>query len=1477
MATQIKLRRDTAANWNNSNPTLAAGEPGFETDTGKLKIGTGALAWIELDYVTDVGTNSVNQLVSSQNNNTFSITDTGDVVFSGEVPGGVNRGLVWDYGANINDGVNSIVRQDGNGLTVRAWSEGGVEPFSAPVNIVTNRDADEKTWTFDGIGVLTLPQGGIIAETEITGNPTVVIAPAQPDVESQVLFIKGGVPGYVNSQNGIDIQTISILYEIGDTASFNIWTPENANSTLYWWLEPAGGGDAPITPVSGTVLINEFGASDASIDVEILSIAPFRIYVGPTDGVASTAGISVSVNGEGVGDYHLHLTTGDLSETSVILGTDDHNIRTTVDGGVEINTFLYPEGGGSAKWTFDNSGKLTLPLDGDIVDSNGDSVLGSGGTTLPSQSGQEGKFLRTDGEDLSWVAVTTIPNTKRGWINLVGDKPNNEDDAWFESVVIHGGYAYVLGGDYYINNSGNRSKVYKFDVETGEQVWVKQITAGRLAQFDLSVDAGVVTIDAINTSGVGYKVGEEIVIQGNQINGSEPQNNVTLIVDSIDVDGGVLTASVKPGYNVVGLTGTFTGIDSNYDDARGDACAIAYDEYNQKLVVVTQYESGSGDVVDNFWTWANVYMMNPTTGAIDSTTTISEDGDIYPNSITTHNSAGGIAIVGEKYNEYREFGTLTLSATYDGYFDILKTELDAEHYPGAPFNDYQDFWITGTGITGQTQVNNVNYYENLSPTTREGSGTVTAEIVAPSPITFSLQDFTDTTLLDSANVTKNSDNFVTDGSPSGCWLTIATGTLATSITIVYTPGSIIPITWGAGSTTTDGYALVYFNGDGTIQFTACDSGGTPVAGTWYFPAELAGGSSLSVTVTAGGTNYRTGHKLKLLGTDIPGGATPDNDIILTVTGVDGSGTITSATAEGTLPGSNVTTSTFTNYNVGSGATFTVSVNPATGAFTLNGLTGQGSNYVVGDVLIIPGTSFAGGTSPTNNATLVVSDADVFGLIGNIVNYAATGTGPTNAIRVFVNGVDFTVEGTWSMRQNLGGEAFIWTPTWSNAIGGPSGDRFMDVCWEDAGTALYAVGRGQYEVAYTQALVVKFNDSTGAVMWSKDIKFSEAGSNNREARAVCLVPGSTDILVAGAWYNSANNGGNDEIILTRMTDAGETVWQKTYSPNAEGTTFSPDWEISLKPTSDNIVVSFEQITNNSRGLAYMIVDPSGTVVRHRVVSSDGNSNYNYYDTPTANFADIYTDENLDQYIVMAGYTYVPSDNYQNALLMKLPLDGLKDIAIGEKWSIGEHIMTRHDISVTTVTSAFDSFIPTEHEDTMTNSLDARNYTTRTPDGLLNVWKYQITDDEAGYLEFGDGSKQSFATNIIPQIPAANAYWLTDQDSGKHIFFEHENGTVYIPHSSVRYFPVGFTFTIVNTTGSDCWLDSQGGEWVQSIFKLAGRNLTATEGTAIGIPDSGSGSMVTVMKIKDGYTMTNSDNDNTYPDVWIVSGPGDLYLD
>lgn len=51
-ATKIQLRRDTATNWTNANPTLSSGEPAYETDTGKLKYGDGTTAWGSLPYAS---------------------------------------------------------------------------------------------------------------------------------------------------------------------------------------------------------------------------------------------------------------------------------------------------------------------------------------------------------------------------------------------------------------------------------------------------------------------------------------------------------------------------------------------------------------------------------------------------------------------------------------------------------------------------------------------------------------------------------------------------------------------------------------------------------------------------------------------------------------------------------------------------------------------------------------------------------------------------------------------------------------------------------------------------------------------------------------------------------------------------------------------------------------------------------------------------------------------------------------------------------------------------------------------------------------------------------------------------------------------------------------------------------------------------------------------------------------------------------
>lgn len=50
--TTFQLKRGKAATWQRLNPVLAIGEPGYETDTGALKIGNGQDAWLDLPYLS---------------------------------------------------------------------------------------------------------------------------------------------------------------------------------------------------------------------------------------------------------------------------------------------------------------------------------------------------------------------------------------------------------------------------------------------------------------------------------------------------------------------------------------------------------------------------------------------------------------------------------------------------------------------------------------------------------------------------------------------------------------------------------------------------------------------------------------------------------------------------------------------------------------------------------------------------------------------------------------------------------------------------------------------------------------------------------------------------------------------------------------------------------------------------------------------------------------------------------------------------------------------------------------------------------------------------------------------------------------------------------------------------------------------------------------------------------------------------------
>jgi hypothetical protein len=64
----IKTRRDTQANWASTNPVLAVGQMGYETDTGLVKHGDGSNAWNSLGYTAS---STTTYLVANQSGATI--------------------------------------------------------------------------------------------------------------------------------------------------------------------------------------------------------------------------------------------------------------------------------------------------------------------------------------------------------------------------------------------------------------------------------------------------------------------------------------------------------------------------------------------------------------------------------------------------------------------------------------------------------------------------------------------------------------------------------------------------------------------------------------------------------------------------------------------------------------------------------------------------------------------------------------------------------------------------------------------------------------------------------------------------------------------------------------------------------------------------------------------------------------------------------------------------------------------------------------------------------------------------------------------------------------------------------------------------------------------------------------------------------------------------------------------------------------
>ena len=151
--------------------------------------------------------------------------------------------------------------------------------------------------------------------------------------------------------------------------------------------------------------------------------------------------------------------------------------------------------------------------------------------------------------------------------------------------------------------------------------------------------------------------------------------------------------------------------------------------------------------------------------------------------------------------------------------------------------------------------------------------------------------------------------------------------------------------------------------------------------------------TVTENASAAESGFIVGDALKINGTEFGGDAT--NDITISVTGVDGSGGITSFTTSGTGPDAqnNFTEPAYTYSGVGSGASFNVSYNGTTYSASV---VQTGSGYTASETCTIDGANI-GGTSSTNDAVISIDTVDGSGVITAI---SITGTASNS--RTFTN-------------------------------------------------------------------------------------------------------------------------------------------------------------------------------------------------------------------------------------------------------------------------------------------------------------------------------------------------------------------------------------------------------------------------------------------------------------------------------------------
>lgn len=375
MAVRIQIRRDTAANWVSASTVLADGEIGFETDTGKIKIGNGSSPWSSLTY------------------------------FVGNLPGATLDALGDVTITSIADG--DFLRWSGS---ASAW-------VNDPVNLSTDTVGDYVESLVAGTGVTLSDNSGEAATPtieigqDVATTASVTFAHVSADLTGDVTGnvtgnVTGDLTGNADTATALETaRTISLAGDLSGSVSFDgtsnvtITAEVQPNSvalgtdtTGNFMSDVVGGTGVSVSHTPGesssaSIAIGQDVATTASVTFAHVAADVTGNVVGDLTGNADTAtaletGRSISLAGDLSGSVSFDGTTdvtitAEVQPNSIALGTDTTgNYMSDVTGGTGVSVTHTPGEGSSAQISIGQDvgtsasvtfSKVTADLVGDVT------------------------------------------------------------------------------------------------------------------------------------------------------------------------------------------------------------------------------------------------------------------------------------------------------------------------------------------------------------------------------------------------------------------------------------------------------------------------------------------------------------------------------------------------------------------------------------------------------------------------------------------------------------------------------------------------------------------------------------------------------------------------------------------------------------------------------------------------------------------------------------------------------------------------------------------------------------------------------------------------------------------------------------------------------------------------------------------------------------------------------------------------------